>query len=477
MVAWRGFVLFSVLVFSPCLAWAEQEAPVTDCDRYAASELDQTNPGVPFEKIDRKAAIPACEEAVRTYPGSARLIFELGRSYLKGGDFAAALMRFRQGAEQTYPPALNAIGTMYANGSGVPKDESEAVNWYRKSAERGYVGGQLNFGLMYENGRGVPRDYAVALQWYRKAAAQGSALAQDSIGYFYGQGMGVKRDDGEAVAWFRRAAEQGMAGAQYNLGTMYEKGFGVPQDRSQALAWYQKSADQGNGNAKKKLAALGREDTPDAPRPPGMTWLKKQAAASCGYQSEQDIEDCYVESLKNYRGHPQDLTRGDMRDAVAYCSHVAELNDGQFCAGLHDQFRTLFDQEAQEQIESAARERQRREAEEAKKPKTIAVTARGVSVVPGAIICPNHDTVSLMFDLYVAHWTDTQQDALTHGQSRLLRGDPTPAPDLKFYGCALLPPGTRMTLERGNIVPVVTATLPDGTSIRGVTLAAMIAGQ
>jgi hypothetical protein len=111
------------------------------------------------------------------------------------------------------------------------------------------------------------------------------------------------------------------------------------------------------------------------------------------------------------------------------------------------------------------------------KANLVAVSAQGVSVVPGAIICPNYDTVKMMFDLYVAHWTDTQQDALTHGQSRLLRGDPTPPPDLKFYGCALLPPGSPMMLERGNIVPVVTATLFDGTSIRGVTLAAMIAGQ
>ena len=51
-------------------------------------------------------------------------------------------------------------------------------------------------------------------------------------------------------------------------------------------------------------------------------------------------------------------------------------NDGKFCADLHDQFRALFDQEARERIEFAARERQRREAEEARKPKLIAVTAR-----------------------------------------------------------------------------------------------------
>jgi TPR repeat protein len=363
----RGLVVICILQICVSAAVrAQQEAPVTDCDRYAASEFDSTQRGVPFEQIIPNIAVPACEDAVRTYPDSARLLYELGRAYLKKGDFEAALTQLRKAGGQGYAPALNEIGTMYSDGFGVPKDEGEAVKWYRNGAERGYVGGQLNLAFMYENGRGVPRDYKAAFQWYSKAAAQGSARAEDSLGYFYGQGIGVKRDDVQSVAWFRKAAEQGMAGAQYNLGTMYDGGFGVPEDRIQAIVWFRRAANQGNDVAKKKLAAMGVDD------------------------------------------------------------------------------------------------------------KTSVVTARGVSVVPGAIVCPDHATVSLMFDLYVAHWGDVQQDALTNGQSRLLRGPPAPEPDLKLYGCGLVPPGASMLLERGNIVPVVTAKLPDGRTIRGVTLAAMI---
>ncbi len=234
---------------------AAQEAPFTNCDAYAAIDVGpgQNRSGVAFDKIDPKIAVPACEEAVRRYPGSTRLIFELGRSYSKSGNFAAALGQFQKAAEAGYPPALNALGVMYADGSGVPKDEREAVNWYRKAAGLGDVGGQLNLGFMYENGRGIPRDYSSAFEWYQKAADQGSAQAEDSIGYFYARGMGVKKDSTKAVAWFRKAAEQGMAGAQYNLGTMYEHGDGVTMDRSQALAWYTKAAEQGNDPAMKEI--------------------------------------------------------------------------------------------------------------------------------------------------------------------------------------------------------------------------------
>jgi uncharacterized protein len=35
---------------------------------------------------------------------------------------------------------------MYANGTGVPKDEVKAVEWYRKAAEQGNAVTQYNLG-------------------------------------------------------------------------------------------------------------------------------------------------------------------------------------------------------------------------------------------------------------------------------------------------------------------------------------------
>lgn len=44
-----------------------QEAPVTDCDKYAASEFDPQRKatGVPFDEVNAALAVPACESAVR----------------------------------------------------------------------------------------------------------------------------------------------------------------------------------------------------------------------------------------------------------------------------------------------------------------------------------------------------------------------------------------------------------------------------
>lgn len=100
---------------------------------------------------------------------------------------------------------------------------------------------------------------------------------------------------------------------------------------------------------------------------------------------------------------------------------------------------------------------------------TKQVFARAIPAVPGAVICPNYRAVSLMIDWYRAQWQENFQDQITKGQSRLLQGEPSSPPPLTRYGCALAPAGTPMALEIGNVVPVVTATLPNGKTVRGVT--------
>ena len=45
-------------------------------------------------------------------------------------------------------------------GYGVPRDDTEAVQWFRRAAEQGHAAGANNLGVMLTNGRGVPRDDA-----------------------------------------------------------------------------------------------------------------------------------------------------------------------------------------------------------------------------------------------------------------------------------------------------------------------------
>jgi TPR repeat protein len=54
----------------------------------------------------------------------------------------------------------------------VPQDYVEAAKWYGHAAEQGDVEAQHAIGLMYANGRGLPRDLVQAHKWLNLAAAR-----------------------------------------------------------------------------------------------------------------------------------------------------------------------------------------------------------------------------------------------------------------------------------------------------------------
>jgi TPR repeat protein len=215
-----------------------QEAPATDCDTYAASDFEPQPKAtaVPFAKVNPALAVPACEAAVRQYPNSARLTYQLGRAYEMGNNFTPAVEQYRKAAAQNYAPAQFKLGVMYGDGAGVPKDDQQAVAWYRKAADQGDAQAQSNLGAMYADGAGVPRNDQEAVAWYRKAAAQNYALAQYNLGVMYLNGRGVPQDDQQAFSWFRKAADQGYAQAQSNLRALAQKLLAQKLEAERALA-------------------------------------------------------------------------------------------------------------------------------------------------------------------------------------------------------------------------------------------------
>ena len=124
------------------------------------------------------------------------------------------------------------------------------------AAERGEAEAQLDLGTRYARGKGVERNDAEAAKWLRKAADQGLARAQLDIGVLYATGRGVPRDDAEAARWYRKAADQGLPQAQLNLGLAYDLGLGVPVDKAEADSWWRTAAAQGNPGSAKNLVQL-----------------------------------------------------------------------------------------------------------------------------------------------------------------------------------------------------------------------------
>jgi len=80
------------------------------------------------------------------------------------------------------------------------------VKWYRKAAEQGHADAQFYLGGCYLSGTGVAKDEAEAVDWFRKAAEQGNAYAQYDLGWCYANGAGVAKDYIEAYAWLNLVA-------------------------------------------------------------------------------------------------------------------------------------------------------------------------------------------------------------------------------------------------------------------------------
>ena len=69
---------------------------------------------------------------------------------------------------------------------------------------------QYALGVLYNQGQGVPRDAARALHWFELAARQGSTDAQLELGVLRALGGGgLEQDVVEALAWFTLAARSG----------------------------------------------------------------------------------------------------------------------------------------------------------------------------------------------------------------------------------------------------------------------------
>ena len=106
----------------------------------------------------------------------------------------------RARAEQGEAEAQYTLGLWHETGTGsFSQDYAEAQKWYRKSAEQGYFRSQDALGALYYNGNGVPKNYAEAVKWYRMAAEQGHLSAQFDLGEKYWMGQGVPAYATEAV--------------------------------------------------------------------------------------------------------------------------------------------------------------------------------------------------------------------------------------------------------------------------------------
>ena len=73
------------------------------------------------------------------------------------------------------------FGKMFLTGTGISKNENEALNWFMRSAQKDNANAQYELGRMYQFGQGVKTNISQAKKWYSKSAALGHYDAQNSL--------------------------------------------------------------------------------------------------------------------------------------------------------------------------------------------------------------------------------------------------------------------------------------------------------
>ena len=166
------------------------------------------------------------------------------------------------------------MGEVYQYGTGVPKNEKEALKWDTKAADQHNPAAQIKMGDLYWYGRCVPEDKQEAVKLYPKAAAeQNDPKGQEEMGDAHRYTWGVGQNLEEAMKWYRKATDNGNQSAksklekiqnarrraegylklalegdtvaEIKLAHMYRDGQGVDRNYGEAAKWYGKAADQG----------------------------------------------------------------------------------------------------------------------------------------------------------------------------------------------------------------------------------------
>lgn len=182
------------------LATAPEQAPREEEVENAVDELERldpaTRPGSP-ETLDRPVDTRGLDAQSIYNQAQALLSGRVGEEHL-----AAAAELHEQAAARGHAMSQYYLGVAYANGDGVERDESRALEWLERAAESGVRGAQYNLVLARMFG---PRpDVGSAAQTALMLAKQNYAPVYRILGWMYNTGTGVDSSFSQSVRWNAR---------------------------------------------------------------------------------------------------------------------------------------------------------------------------------------------------------------------------------------------------------------------------------
>lgn len=208
----------------------------------------------------------------------------LAIAYLNGNqglarDPARAAYWFEQAAIRGNAYAETRLGDLYAQGLGVPANQTLAFDWRVKAAYRGEVEAQIELGKMYQEGVGVRKDLDQAIRWYRRAATEGSAEAPLLVTRLHRYGNDVEVTQAASRSLFEKAAKRGYELASYVVELIEEFAYRLDEEWHHRLPGLEKLARDGDLEAAYQLARRYEHGTGGVRQdyPAAIAWYRRAA--------------------------------------------------------------------------------------------------------------------------------------------------------------------------------------------------------
>lgn len=123
-----------------------------------------------YGKKDYKKAIYWYNKAIAKKYADYGIFFDVGYAHGKSGNYAEAIRWYEKSIKHDKSSAaMNNLGVIYDQGSGVSVDKQKAFNLFLQAANAGSKVAMNNVAQMYENGEGTYRDHFEAIKWRQRA--------------------------------------------------------------------------------------------------------------------------------------------------------------------------------------------------------------------------------------------------------------------------------------------------------------------
>lgn len=248
--------------------------------------------------------------------------FMRGKAAADAGNFSAALAAYQQAASKGKVDAMAALGELYENGQGTPKDRAKAIDWYALAGEHGdgiSAARAATLRALPPEKPQTPADQIAALQ---PLAASGNANAQLRLALLLGP-----TDKTAAIGWLQKSANGGNLEAKLRYAFMLVQGKDVPGDATQGYKLLGEAADAGLGLAQFEYGRALVVGNPSVPADParGITYLQKAATQKVP-EAAATLGEIYERGVGTAVNLKESLTWYQLALAYGYASARASVD-------------------------------------------------------------------------------------------------------------------------------------------------------